>query len=267
MIVRADAARIPLAAGTVDCVVTSPPYLAQRLYGGSPLEGGQQRTLAAYVSWLGDVFDEVRRVLRPEGFAWLNIGDKSNGSGGGGGDWRPTGASERAAKAAMEATWKERTAALGAPRMFRDPAYSTACFLDVPGAVARELTLRGWRLRMPIVWNKGVEERARLGYINRPRWQHEIILMLSPAARHVKPRFWPSQLVETGSVWTFAPGGSGPAHLAPFPDELVRRCLLPSTLPGDLVLDPFSGSGTTVRVATAMGRRAVGLDLYAGAEP
>jgi hypothetical protein len=47
------------------------------------------------------------------------------------------------------------------------------------------------------------------------------------------------------------------------PRELARRCIGPSTDPGDLVLDPFMGSGTVARVAEAMGRRAIGLDLYA----
>jgi len=77
-------------------------------------------------------------------------------------------------------------------------------------------------------------------------------------------RFHHDRLVQPGDVCHFPPGSSGPAHEAPFPDELVRRCLTPSTDPGDLVLDPFCGSSTTIRVSRACGRRAVGLDLYAG---
>lgn len=65
-------------------------------------------------------------------------------------------------------------------------------------------------------------------------------------------------------MWHFPPGGNGDPHLAPFPDELARRCILPTTLPGDLVLDPFSGSGTVPRVAEQLGRRAIGIELYAG---
>jgi hypothetical protein len=97
-----------------------------------------------------------------------------------------------------------------------------------------------------------------------------MIYLLTPWPRsrkgkaHHRPRFYPTALTETGSVWHFKPGGSGPAHLAPFPDELARRCILPSTLPGDIVLDPFHGSGTTARVAEAHGRRGIGVDLYAG---
>lgn len=239
--------------------VTSPPYLKQRRYGDSPHEGGLQETLDDYVTWLADVLDQVRRILRPDGLLWLNIGDKANNSGGAGGDWngRKGGAGRVNARCADQG-----------PGRFYDRAYAENGYLDVPGAVVHELITRGWRLRMPIVWNKGREAPEALRHIGRPRFAHEMIYMLSPSPRPrrrgaPRTRFYPSQLTETGSVWTFPPGGSGPAHLAPFPDELARRCILPSTLPGDLVVDPFAGSGTTLRVAKSLGRRAAGTDLYA----
>lgn len=75
------------------------------------------------------------------------------------------------------------------------------------------------------------------------------------------------RLDEIGDVWHFSPVRGKYRGPAPYPDELVERCLRPSTLPRDLVLDPFAGSGTTLRVATRMGRIPVGLDLYAGATP
>ena len=257
-VIRGDARAIPLADRSVDAVVTSPPYLGQRGYGDHPAEGGEEETVADYVAWLADVFDELRRVLKPDGLAWLNIGDKANGSGGGGGDWSPNGSSRSKGK---------RWGLDRGPKSFRDPAYPRQTMLDVPGAVVRELLDRGWRLRLPIVWDKAVEERASLKHLNRPRWAHEMIFLLAPGP--ARPRFYPSMLEETGSVWHFGirrPGRpkTGAPHLAPFPDELARRCILPSTLPGDLVLDPFDGSGTTRRVAETLGRRGVGLDLYAG---
>ena len=75
-------------------------------------------------------------------------------------------------------------------------------------------------------------------------------------------RFFPERLEERGDVWHFPPSQSRRAHLAPFPEELPRRCILVSTEEGDLVYDPFVGSGTTVRVAEKLGRVGVGLDLY-----
>lgn len=274
MLIRADARDLPIASGSVDAVVTSPPYLRQRRYGDSPLEGGTEESLIEYVVWLGDVFDEVARVLRPDGLAWLNIGDKANGSGGAGGDWtRKNPDSSLAARFqrpdAIATRMKQLRGPDRGPGAFTDPDYREGSYLDVPGAVVRELLRRGWRLRLPIVWNKGREAPESLRHVRRGRFAHEMLYMLAPGPRpkkksQPKTRFFPSMLAETGSVWTFPPGGSGPSHLAPFPDELARRCILPSTLPGDLVLDPFDGSGTTRRVASAHGRRSIGVDLYAG---
>ncbi len=264
MLVRADARSIPLASRTVQAVVTSPPYLGQRTYGESPLEGGHEETLADYVAFVADVFDELRRILRPDGLAWLNIGDKANGSGGAGGDW--TGA-----RLASRKAHRIGRGQVAGPGRFRDPAYHEGSFLDVPGAVLGELLRRDWRLRLPIVWDKGREQPESLRHVGRPRFAHEMIYLLAPGPRakrktDPRPRFYPSLLAETGSVWHFAPGGSGDPHLAPFPDELARRCILPSTLPGDLVFDPFDGSGTVRRIALEHGRRAVGADLYASAD-
>lgn len=63
------------------------------------------------------------------------------------------------------------------------------------------------------------------------------------------------------SVWEVAAQPCPDAHFATFPEELVRRCVLPSTRPGDIVLDPFGGSGTTGKVALELGRRAILVEL------
>jgi site-specific DNA-methyltransferase (adenine-specific) len=243
-----------LPTSSVDAVVTSPPYLKQRVYGRDVAhELGLEETAADYVRNLADVFDELRRILRPTGFAWLNIGDKANNSGGAGGDWNSTAKLQKIS---------------GGPGRFRDPAYPEGSYMDIPGMIVAELLRRGWRLRLPIVWDKGRESPESLRHIGRPRWSHEMIYLLSPMPRprHAgarRPRFYTSALEETGSVWHFPPGGSGDPHLAPFPDELARRCILPTTLPGDVVLDPFSGSGTVPRVAHELGRQGIGIELYA----
>jgi len=67
---------------------------------------------------------------------------------------------------------------------------------------------------------------------------------------------WP-ELCST--VWTIAPESRG-AHPAPFPTEVPRRCIRLSTWPGETVLDPFAGSGTTLTAARDLGRRAVGIE-------
>lgn len=63
------------------------------------------------------------------------------------------------------------------------------------------------------------------------------------------------------SVWSIATAPFAEAHFATFPPALVEPCILAGSKPGDLVLDPFIGSGTTAMVARNLGRRAVGIDL------
>lgn len=63
------------------------------------------------------------------------------------------------------------------------------------------------------------------------------------------------------NVWNFATQPYSGAHFATFPEELPRRCILAASKPGDVILDPFAGSGTTGRVAVSLQRKAVLLDL------
>jgi DNA modification methylase len=63
------------------------------------------------------------------------------------------------------------------------------------------------------------------------------------------------------SVWTIATRPYPEAHFATFPEELPKRCILAGSRPADIVLDPFVGSGTTIKVATDLGRHGIGLEL------
>jgi DNA modification methylase len=63
------------------------------------------------------------------------------------------------------------------------------------------------------------------------------------------------------SVWSIATAPYPEAHFATFPPEIPKRCILAGTKSGDVVLDPFAGSGTTIAVAESLGRRGVGLEL------
>jgi site-specific DNA-methyltransferase (cytosine-N4-specific) len=250
VLLRADAVFAPIRKNSVQCVITSPPYLGQRVYGDSKLELGLEDSVSNYVYMMRWVFRNLKPTLTDTATVWLNLGDKANGSGGAGGDYNAGGS-------------KEGKPAYG---KFYDPRFEKGQFLDVPGKVVTGLQYDGWRLRSEIIWNKGQESRESLAHVNRPRVSHEKIFMLTPGPGRCK--FYPDRLKETGSIWSFPPAqAERKGHAAPFPDELPSRCVLVSTDPGDVVLDPFAGSGTTIRVAADLDRCAVGLDIYAGSAP
>jgi site-specific DNA-methyltransferase (adenine-specific) len=64
------------------------------------------------------------------------------------------------------------------------------------------------------------------------------------------------------SVWTIATQPYRGAHFATFPPELAERCIKAGSKPGDTILDPFSGAGTTCLVADRLGRDGIGIELY-----
>lgn len=126
-----------LPANSVHCVVTSPPYYGLRDYGVAG-QIGLEQSVGAYVDRLAAVFDQVRRVLRPDGTLWLNLGDSYNGSGGAGGDYAAGG---------LKA---------GQPRFpgRREGGLKPKDLIGVPWRVAFALQESGWTLRSEITWCK-----------------------------------------------------------------------------------------------------------------
>jgi site-specific DNA-methyltransferase (cytosine-N4-specific) len=236
---KADARSLPVKTGSAHCVVTSPPYLGLRSYGEDEQEIGRG-TISNYVQEILDAAAEVWRVLNDEGLFWLNIGDTAVGSGGAGGDYNPGGSRS------------------GRPR-FKQAKLEIAPmqWANIPARVSIALQDTGWLLRSTVIWQKAGRRPEDLKHVRRPGVSHETILML---AKQRKYRFFPERLPEKGSVWNFHAGRS--QHIAAFPFELPERCIAASTEAGDVVLDPFAGSGTTVRAAEALGRIGLGFDLY-----
>jgi len=98
---------------------------------------------------------------------------------------------------------------------------------------------------------------------NSPNIRNEILV---PSTEHIywlckdKPKVFRDKVDHKGEVWRIVPKKQGD-HPAPFPQELVRNCMLLSTEDGDKVLDPFSGSGTTGVVAKKLSREFVGIEI------
>lgn len=115
-----------------------------------------------------------------------------------------------------------------------------------------------WELQQEVIWAR---PGAPATGIARFRVTDERIYWL--ADRRGKPRF-DNRPEGDGTVWRMRPVGQphsgASAHPAPFPAEIPWKAMLSTTERGDLVLDPYSGSGTTLRVAKRLGRRAVGIE-------
>lgn len=213
---------LPLAAQSVDCVVTSPPYNCGIDYAGV----SDRLTDAEYADLaLGSAL-EMYRVMKDSGRVWVNI-----------------------------ANFQEREDGRGNPSKVWYEALEAA----------------GFRYRDTIIWftDDGDQACAWGSYLspNAPnlRGRYEPILLFykgewakGRTERNDIPKDQWSRY--TRNVWLIKPVGRK-GHPAPFPAELPRRCILLSTWPGDVVLDPFCGSGTTVRVAKDLGRTGLGFDL------
>ena len=236
-------------AGEVQTCVTSPPYYGLRDYGHDG-QIGLEETPDAYVTQLVEVFREVRRVLRDDGTLWLNLGDR-----------------------------------YGAGKQLS----------GMPWRVAFALQADGWILRQDIIWHKpnpmpeSVRDRCTKAheylflFAKRGRYDYDAEAIKEDSRSRSKwpgvggtkygdssdPKHQTKSGKETQpkrkrnrrSVWTIAPKPYKGAHFATYPPALVRPCVLAGSPVGGLVLDPFTGSGTTGEVATLHHRRFVGIEL------
>lgn len=239
--------------------VTSPPYFGLRDY-GHDAQIGVEPTPEDFVGKLVEVFREVWRVLADDGTLWLNIGDSY--------------------ASAVSSNQK-------------NTGYKSKDLIGIPWMLAFALRADGWYLRQDIIWHKPnpMPESVR----DRCTKAHEYIFLLSKAERYyfdanamsepaAQPdrvradRFGGKKYVEgvkhsdgstfTGSttrnkrsVWTVTTKPFKGAHFATFPPDLIEPCILAGSRPGDVVLDPFGGAGTTGLVSQRHRRKFVLCEL------
>lgn len=227
----------------VQTTITSPPYWSLRDY-DIPGQIGLEPSLDSYIADLVDVFEEVRRVTREDGTLWLNIGDSYTS---GGRTWR---APDR----------KNPIRAMDV-RPDTPPGLKPKDLIGVPWRLAFALQAAGWYLRADIVWHKPNCQPESVK--DRPTRSHEYVFLFSKSERytydHSAVRGPNDRNVRT--VWNINTQPYKDAHFATFPASLVEPCVALATSAGDLVLDPFLGSGTTGLTALTLGRRFVGIEL------
>ena len=233
---------------SVDCMVTSPPYFWQRDYEAGEQEIGREASIAGFVGAITDVMADVRRVLKPTGTAWLNLGDSYYNAKG-----RPHG-SDPKHQARMLARRELRAVdgpGLGLPRK---------SLIGIPWRVALALQEEGWTLRSDIIWHRKTAMPEATSK-DRPWRKHEHVFLL---VKSVVYHFDRDALNGEEDVWDIPPerwSATRGDHFAPYPSELVRRCLVAGCPMGGVVLDPFAGGGTTLAVARDLGLNAIGIDL------
>lgn len=216
----ADATALPLADASVDLIVTSPPYGLDVPYLGITDDANGWREFMT--DWLSEAF----RVAKADGRLAINVPLDTTKP-------RPRATYVQAVAAALEA---------------------------------------GWDYRWTIVWNEGnVNKSVARGSVDSCSAPHVItpveMIAVFCKAEWGRASYGVSDLTHaewlewTNGLWTF-PGESRGwrGHPAPFPPELPRRLMKLLSFRGDVVLDPFNGSGTTTLVGWQLGREAIGFD-------
>ena len=269
---------------SVQCVVTSPLYWGLRDYGVDD-QLGLEATPEEFVENMVDVFREVKRVLRNDGTLWLNLGDSYFG-GGRGDDSKLRGSHKG------QGTYDSMKSSK--PDWNKVKGLKPKDLVGIPWRVALALQADGWYLRSDIIWNKPNPMPESVA--DRPTKSHEYIFLLTKSAKYFydheaikekgeypagtkaakgSAKRYSTDLVNSRppeykvydglrnkrSVWKITTKPYKEAHFATFPEELPETCIKAGTQKGDVVLDIFAGSGTTLRVASKLGRKGIGIEL------
>lgn len=232
-----------------------------------------------YIESLVEVFREVKRILKPEGTLWVNIGDSYNGN--------KTGNTEvNKHKGVVTDTFKKK----------KWSGAKTKDLIGIPWLLAFALRNDGWYLRQDIIWHKpnpmpeSVKDRCTKSheYIfllsKRPKYYFDYKAIQEPAnykdatgikfggtkygdnddtkfATYSGNKYQSDGTRNKRDVWSVIPSHYKEAHFATFPEELVKPMLLAGCPKDGIVLDPFMGSGTTGAVAILNGRHYIGCEL------
>jgi len=240
---------------SIDIVVTSPPYWGQRTSKGM----GTEEDPRDYIKFLKEVFVSLLPKLKDSSNVWINIGDAYN---------TPVNWSKTDRKYSTLGEKKnglaENNSAYTKPRAKRKefieestPWLTYGNLLALPYRLIIALCDSGYLFRGEVIWNK--KNPMPEGRCRRPHRKHEPIYLLVKSEQH---NFKVSPPVK--SVWEFSNEKiSGKAHFSRFPEELPFRCIEAYGKKGEdvVVLDPFSGSGTTAIAAKRLNCSYIGFEI------
>lgn len=261
---------------SVRCAVTSSPYWGMRLYDrpravhwadGDHCWYGFEQTPEGFIRHTAELLYHLKPALTNDGSVWWNLGDTYN------------------TRTPIRGSSREKLKAMG-----DDPEYAlgwtehAACrhsaghmyLLDgelamIPARVAQRASRIGYRVKSYITWDKDTTPEPVKSRVTR---QAEVILHLSAGATpYFNKRVWSELEPRLGGwngphesaqkvtdVWHLPTANGTNGHGAEFSVALPGRCIALTTKPGDVVVDPFIGSGTSALAAMELGRRCVGFD-------
>jgi len=302
---------------SIDCVITSPPYWQQRIYEDyyGTIEGilGSEKKPEDYVNNLLQITREIKRILKPTGTFWLNLGDKFYNKCLMGMPWRVALAMEKDGWILRsDIIWDQMKGTQSCKDRFRDIyehvfqfVKSNKYYFDAdavritPQAEAHETdgviisaTGVSGKKYFSQIENSCVltpsEKKTAYGALNETleemrkgdvvdfrmvirgeqRSFHSENVRISGRAKELQDKgYYIMKMRKKGflpsDIWRIVPEDKWrkDAHCAVFPEELLRIPLLSTCALGGIVLDPFSGTGSTVDAAVKLGRRGIGIDL------
>ena len=262
--------------------VTSPPYYGLRDYGGEENQIGQEQSPEQYVEEMVKVFALVRDCITDDGTLWLNIGDSYY-------NYRSDGNYPQQSVSKTRQDLPQSTPVRGN----KLEGLKSKDLIGIPWMLAFALRADGWYLRQDIIWHKPnpMPESVK----DRCTKSHEYIFLMSKSKNYYydneaikePAKDWGTRDRSKGkyhnpgtglqphsgltksyskknkrSVWTVNKKPYKGAHFATYPEELIEPCILAGSEKGDIVLDPFMGSGTTAAVAKKNSRAYIGCELH-----
>lgn len=256
-IICGDALRVlrSLPEACVQMAITSPPYWCLRDYQVAG-QLGLEPTYDEYVTKLCDVFDEVKRVLKPDGTCWVNLADSYSGDG----------SAQKRPKMLTPKRQRLHTPIPSVPHS--DIPRKSLCL--IPSRFAIEMVRRGWLLRNVLIWQKPnvVPESVK----DRFTTNFEYLFFFAKSRfYHFEQQFEPA--TDRGTlrrghykrnkrcVWTIPTKGFSGNHFAVYPEALIETPIRACCPKGGVVLDPFIGTGMTAVTAQRLGRRWIGIEL------
>ena len=279
---------------SIQTVVTSPPYWGLRDYGIDE-QLGLEETVEEYVSNLVELFELIKGKLKDDGTVWLNLGDSYSSHK----DCKSVGQTLAKGTSREDAHIIEKGKSVSRnSKLLKQQGLKNKDLIGVPWRVAFALQSAGWYLRQDIIWAK--PNPMPESVTDRCTKSHEYVFLLTKNARYyfdnkaikepvsegtVKRLLQKTLATQKGSsrvpfktngnmkavgdtdlrnkrdVWTITTKPFKGAHFAVMPEALVEPCILAGSKVGDLVLDPFAGSGTVGVVSKRYKRNFIGIEL------